>query len=158
VTTVASRTFRSTPQRDAQATWLAIVDLLMCGSNGNVRDQLTAVSYVAACIIADHFPMDAAITVTGDGRQTRIYCVYDEDAIDGSGANEDPLGFDPLQGNWHLSLPCSVDDLAWVQSALKSHGTRVTAHDFSIPAARSNLDNAAKLTGLQFDPKGFLGS
>ena len=36
------------------------------------------------------------------------------DAIDGSEAKEDPLGFDPLKGDWHVSLPCLLEDLTWV--------------------------------------------
>jgi hypothetical protein len=32
--------------------------------------------------------------------------LYDEDAIDGSDAKEDGLGFDPLKGEWAVSLPC----------------------------------------------------
>jgi len=35
--TVASRTFRSTPHRDAMQTWRAIVDLLTRGQDGPAR-------------------------------------------------------------------------------------------------------------------------
>ena len=89
--------------------------------------------------------------------RTRIYCLYDDDAIEGSDANEEALGFDPLKGDWRLSLPCLADDLAWVQSALKKHSTRITARD--LDAAVSGADEAAaKSQTLIFDPKGFLGS
>ena len=60
-------------------------------------------------MIADHGPGDAAIMVTCDGPRTRIYCLYDDDAIDGSDAKEDALGFDPLNGDWRVSLPCPVE-------------------------------------------------
>ena len=80
--------------------------------------ELLAVDGLAASIIADQAPKDAAIVVTCDGPRTRIYCLYDDDAIDGSDANEDALGFDPLKGDWRMSLPCLADDLAWVQAAL----------------------------------------
>lgn len=119
MSTVASRTFRSTPGRDAAQTWIAIVDLLTQGKSGDARTELLAVVGTAASVIADQAPKDAAITVTCDGPRTRIYCLYDEDAIEGSDANEDPLGFEPLKGDWRISLPCLADDLVWVQSALK---------------------------------------
>ena len=157
MSTVASRTFKSTPQRDAAGTWAAIVDLLTQGKVDAARSELLAVSGIAASVIADQAPKDAAITVTCDGPRTRIYCLYDDDAIDGSDANEDALGFDPLKGDWQVSLPCLADDLAWVQSALKKHSTRITARDLSA-AASSADDVVAKSQSLVFDPKGFLGS
>lgn len=158
MSTVASRTFKSTPERDASRTWTAIVDLLTQGKTGDARTELIAVTGVAASVIADHAPKDAAITVTCDGPRTRIYCLYDDDAIEGSDANEDALGFDPLNGDWRVSLPCQADDLAWVQGALKKHSTRITARD--LDAAVSSADEAAttKSQTLVFDPKGFLGS
>ncbi len=158
MSTIASRTFKSTPERDASRTWAAIVDLLTQGKTGDARTELLAVTGVAASVIADHAPKDAAITVTCDGPRTRIYCLYDDDAIEGSDANEDALGFDPLNGDWRVSLPCQTDDLAWVQGALKKHSTRITARD--LDAAVSSADEAAttKSQTLVFDPKGFLGS
>lgn len=157
MSTVASRTFKSTPERDASRTWTAIVDLLTQGKTGDARTELLAVTGVVASVIADKAPKDAAITVTCDGPRTRIYCLFDDDAIEGSDANEDALGFDPLKGDWRVSLPCLADDLAWVQGALKKHSTRITARD--LDAAVSSADEAAtaKSQTLVFDPKGFLG-
>jgi hypothetical protein len=157
VTTVSSRTFRSTPQRDAHTTWIAIVDFLTQGKTGAVRTELLAVAGVAASVVADHAPKDAAIVVTCDGPRTRIYCIYDDDAIDGSEANEDPLGFDPLNGDWRVSLPCLAEDLAWVQGALKQHSNRVTARDRDAPFYTEESASAAKAQTLVLDPKGFLG-
>ena len=48
MSTVASRTFASTPKRDAAQTWIAIVDLLTQGRNGPARNELLSVSGVAA--------------------------------------------------------------------------------------------------------------
>ena len=156
MTTIASRTFRSSPHRDTLQTWHAITQLLTKGKSGASKAELLAVTGVAASIIAEHAPKDDAIVVTCDGPRTRIYCTYDDDAIDGSGANEDALGFDPLKGDWHISLPCPKDDLAWVQAALKKHSERITARgpDEAVAADRS----AAKAEGLVLDIKGFLGS
>ena len=158
MSTVASRTFKSTPQRDAARTWTAIVDLLTQGNVGDARSELLAVAGIAASVIADQAPKDAAIIVTCDGPRTRIYCLYDDDAIDGSDANEDALGFDPLKGNWQVSLPCLNDDLAWVQSALKKHGSRITARDHNTTVSSEDDVATAKSQTLVFDPKGFLGS
>lgn len=156
MTTVASRTFRSNPHRDTLQTWHAIMELLTQGKSGAARTALQAVSGIAASIIAEQAPRDHAIVVTCDGPRTRIYCTYDDDAIDGSGANEDALGFDALKGDWRVSLPCPKDDLAWVQATLKKHGERITARgpDESVAADQS----AAKTEGLVLDVKGFLGS
>ena len=158
MSTVASRTFKSTPERDASRTWTAIVDLLTQGNAGDARTELLAVTGVSASVIADQAPKDAAITVTCDGPRTRIYCLYDEDAIEGSDSNEDVVGFDPLKGDWAISLPCLADDLAWVQSALARHSKRITARDISDGLAADAGTKSDAAAGLTFDPAGFLGS
>src|SRR5689334_14330131 len=96
--TVASRTFRCSPHRAASDTWKAIVELLTQGRAGDARNELEAVGGIVSSIIADRAPKDAAIIVTCEGPRTRVYCIYDEAAIDGSDASEDSLGFDPLNG------------------------------------------------------------
>jgi hypothetical protein len=158
VSTDASRTFASTPKRDAAGTWAAIVDLLTQGRSGPARDELLAVSGVAASIIADQAPKDTPIVGTCDGPRTRIYCLYDDDAVEGSDANEEALGFDPLSGDWQVSLPCLNDDLSWVQGALKKHSTRITAREPDTEVVKA--EDAASTHGhaLVFDAKGFLGS
>ena len=158
MTTVARRTFRSIPERDALATWTTIVDLLAPDASGAARTELLAVAGVAASIIADHAPSDAAIVVTCDGPRTRIYCLYDDDAIDGSDANEDPLGFDPLKGDWRVSLPCPADDLGWVQGALDRHSNRITARDLDESVSNVKSEIGTKAKALVLNPKGFLGS
>jgi len=155
VSTVASRTFVSTPGRDAARTWTAIMDLLTRGQAGTARDELLSVSGIAASVIADQAPKKAAIVVTCDGPRTRIYCLYDDDAVEGTEANEEPLGFDPLRGDWHVSLPCTADDLAWVQRALKKHGDRVTARDLDSTRG-SDEAYAEKAQALVLDAGGFL--
>jgi hypothetical protein len=155
MSTVASRNFRSTPHRDSMDTWLAIVELLTRGESTGARAILLAVKGIVASVIADQAPKGAPIVATCDGPRTRVYCIYDDDAIDGTGENEAQLGYDPLKGDWALSLPCQDSDLTWVQAALKAHSDRVTArsiNDKVVETAKSS--NAA----LVFDPKGFLGS
>jgi len=157
MTTVVSRTMKSTPERDAARTWTAIVDLLTHGAASAARTELLSVAGVAASVIADQAPKEAAITATCDGPRTRIYCLYDDDAIDGSDANEDPLGFDPLNGDWHVSLPCLAEDLSWVQPELKKHSTRITARNVADTLASDDGERSSGAHALVFDPKGFLG-
>lgn len=158
MSSVASRTFRSSPQRDAGETWSAIVELLTQGRSGEARAELLAVAGVAASVIADYAPRDSAIVVTCDGPRTRLYCLYEDDAVEGSDANEDELGFDPLKGDWRVSLPCGEEDLAWVQRALKQHSTRITARDLDAKVAADVSEEAAGAQSLVLDPRGFLGS
>jgi len=158
VSTVASRTFRSTPHRDAGATWAAIVELLTQGCTGEARTELLAVGGIATSIIADQVSKDAAIVVTCDGPRTRIYCLFNDDAVEGSTANEDSLGFNPLKGAWAVSLPCEKDDLAWVQAALKKHSSRITARDLDGKVAADADQKASASATLVLNPKGFLGS
>lgn len=123
------RTFRSVPYRDSAATWHGIVAMLTRGKNTVAAAELDAIAGIASSVIADGAPREAPIVVSCDGPRTRIYCTYDEDALDEAEASEDALGFDPLEGDWAVSLPCLTDDLEWVQRALKRSTTRITARD-----------------------------
>lgn len=157
MTTIASRTFRSSPHRDTTATWEAIIELLTQEKDTEARRDLRAVSGIASSLISDQCPKSAPIIATCDGPRTRIYCLYDDDAIDGSDANEDSLGFDPLEGNWKLSLPCAKEELTWVQSALKKHSNKITARDLDTGIA-SDEANATKAESLILDVEAFLKS
>lgn len=158
MTTVASRTLRSSPHRDAHQTWMAIVDLLVQGKTDGARAELIAVAGVAASIIADQVPREAPIIVTCDGPRTRIYCLYGDDALDNSDANEGALGFPPLKGDWRVSLPCLAEDLDWVRKALATHGARITAREPGDAVEPSSPGGGQGAASLQIDPKGFLGT
>jgi len=112
---------------------------------------------VAASIISDKAPQDSAIVVSCDGPQTRVYCLYDEAALDESDAKEDALGYEPLKGNWAVSLPCTEADLAWVQRSLKAKSSRITARDMSTKL-REAEDTTSSAKPLTIDLKAFLGS
>lgn len=154
MSTVVARKFRSTPYRSAPDTWKSMIDLLTQGRAGDARTELLAVSGVASSVIADQAVKDAPVVVTCDGPRTRIYCIYDEEALDGSDASENSLGFDALAGDWRVSLPCSEEDLSWVQNALKAHSSRITARtvDEAVPAK----NESARSEALTLNPKGFL--
>lgn len=157
MSTVASRVIRSSPHRDTASTWALIVDLLTQGKQGAARTELMSVAGVASSIIAERAPKDAAIVATSDGPRTRIYCLYDDDAIEGADAKEDFLGHEPLKGDWTVSLPCPADDLAWVQRALKAKSSRITARDQSSKLGESE-DTNAKSQGLTLNVEAFLKS
>jgi hypothetical protein len=157
MTTVARRCFNSTPARDAHDTWAAIVALLTRGQAGAAADELLSVGGIVASTIGDRAPQGAPIIVTCDGPRTRIYCVYDDDAIEGSEANEDALGYDPLKGNWAISIPCLTEDLDWVRNALKNKSSRITARDLNDGIA-SDESASASASGLVLNVEGFLGS
>lgn len=144
---VVSRKFRGTPYRNASNTWSEIVELLTQGKDSSARKELRAVAGIAASLITEQAPKQAAIIATCDGPRTRIYCTYDEDALDGSDANEDALPFEPLKGDWAVSLPCPKSDLSWVQAALKKHSSRITARDLASGFALDEAaDNAKAMT------------
>lgn len=157
MTTVASRVLRSSPQRSSVETWEAIVDLLTAGKDGPARTELLSITNTVSAVIAERGPQDAAITVTCDGPRTRIYCLYDDDAIDGSDAKEEALGYNPLSGDWAISLPCSEDELAWIQSSLKSKTKRITARDKS-ETLGGNEATANAAQDLSIDLGAFLKS
>jgi hypothetical protein len=134
---------------------MTIVDLLTRGNAGAARTELLAVAGVASSIITDKFPRNVPIVVTCDGPRTRIHCTYDEDAIDGTDANEDAFGFDPLGGEWMLSFPCGVDDLAWVQAALKSY-PHVCARGLDEKVEKTSVDSTGDDEPLAIDVERFL--
>ena len=152
--TVTRRTFRSSPHRDALATWAAISGALT-RTNTDAQQELGSVAGIASSIIADKACESSPILVSCEGPQTRIYCLYDDDAIDGSDANEDVLGFDPLKGDWSISLPCEPDDLDWVQSALKQKSERITARDKN-ETKKQDSSHASQGAELEIDLEGLL--
>jgi hypothetical protein len=156
MSTVASRSFRSTPHRGARETWVAIVDLLTRGKDTAAKKELIAVAGVAASCIADQAPLMAPIIVTCDGPRTRIYCLYDDNALDDTDAREDALGFDALNGDWAVSLPCQKEDLAWVAGALAKHSTRITARDMSVGIS-TETEKSAQAGEMVVDMEGFFG-
>ncbi len=157
------RDFRSVPHRDAAATWLAIVDLLTAGGgDADKRRELLAVTGVVSSAIADQCLLKSPFVVTCDGPRTRIYCLYDDDALDSSAGNEAKLGFDAVKGNWEVSIPVNEEDLSWVRNALKQHSSRIVARDastgFETEKSASTHGTAAKNSPLELDIEGFMKS
>lgn len=152
--TVVRRTVRSSPHRDTGETWDVIVDLL-ADSSSDARSELLSVAGVAASIISERTPKGSPIVVTCKGPRTRIYCTYDDNAIDGTDANENPLTYNPLEGDWQLSLPCNADDLEWVNAALKEKSDRISARDENESSSTKSEGGQAISSGLVLDAEGF---
>lgn len=155
MSTTISRTFNSVPARTAVETWRAIVDLVS-PSTGEARSELQSVEGVACSLIADK-SMTAPIIVTGKGPRVRVYCVYDEVAIEGDSANESPLATNPTEGEWAVSLPCEQGDLHWVQAALEEKSSRIVARDKAKGIALSASESTdSSRAAVLFDEEAFL--
>ncbi len=124
--TVTSRTIRSIPYRSAADTWKFIIDLL-APSSGPTRTELESIAGTVCSLIAEEQMSNYPMVVTGSGPRIRVYCIYNNDAIEGDKAAESPLASAPTEGDWRLSLPSPEADLPWVKEALKSKTSRVTA-------------------------------
>jgi hypothetical protein len=125
--TVISRSVCATPKRSALETWAVIVGIIAPDAKDPAREELTKVSGVAASCISAEAPKNDAIVVFGGGPRLRIYCLYNDDAILGDSASEDPVRESVTGDGWRLSLPCEEDDLEWIQRKLKSLSSKVTA-------------------------------
>jgi hypothetical protein len=129
---VIARRFASIPERTAMATWKAISALLASDSTLGPARELASVAGIASSLITRE-AMTSPVVVYGSGPRVRIYCLYNDDAIEGDDANEAPLSFDATAGDWKMSLPCPADDLAWVQNSLRAKSTRISARDMTAP-------------------------
>lgn len=154
MSSTVSRTFRAVPDRTAQATWQAIVALL-APEAGDARNELLSVEGIACSVITDKAFLSPAI-VTGSGPRVRIYCLYDDDAIDGAKASEQALNFKATEGDWAMSLPCDAPDLTWVQAALKNKSSRITARDRNQGISLSDDSGGNSKAVVEFNEEAFL--
>ena len=131
MSSVVARRIIATPARHASGAWAKMVDLLAPDQNSSARKELESVAGIASSLISEEAFKDAAAVVRGKGPRVRLYCLYGDDAINGEDASEAALATVPTEEEWKISLPCSTDDLEWVQSTLKNKSTRITARDLS---------------------------
>lgn len=152
------RDIRSVPFRDASDTWSAVVDLITSSSpNEDARKELMSVSGILASAITDQTLKSSPIVVTCDGPRTRIYCLYDDDALDES-SNEAKLGFDATKGDWQVSVAVDTEDLPWIQAALKKQTCRVVARDIDSGFEIDTDGKSTKASAVAIDLEGFLKS
>jgi hypothetical protein len=129
MTSVVTRTIRAVPFRSARDAWRLIIDILTAAGGAAHRSELDSVAGIAAAVITEKSPEQAPIVVVGGGPRVRIYCLYDESALEADTQNEQSLSFDPLGEDWTVSLPCPSADLTWVTAALGKKTLRVQARN-----------------------------
>jgi hypothetical protein len=125
MSTVIARRVASTPVRSVSETWAIICQLLAPDPEGAARRELSAVQGIASSSIASEATKVAAIVVWGGGPRTRIYTVFDDDAMTKDGVNEDSLPRSPTVGDWRMSIPCPPEDVAWMRAQLARVSSRV---------------------------------
>lgn len=156
--TVIARKIAATPARSASSAWKVIVDLI--STNGTAaRTELEAITGVASSLISDEVLNNSPAVVFGAGPRVKIYCLYDEEAISGDKASENALTFDPTDGEWQMSLPCSAADLEWVQSELKKMSIRITARDESETVLENDSkENSSSRSAMEINREVFIKS
>lgn len=153
--TVVARRIKATPARPAADAWRVIVDLLAPKAS-DARTELLGIEGAASSLIASRAMEGSPIVVYGSGPRVRVYCLYDEDAIVGEGANEQSLASVPTEGDWSMSLPCPAEDLEWVGAALAKRSKRVTARDLKGVVTDSSTDEGeAKSSAAVIDTEAF---
>lgn len=157
MSSVVKRTIRSTPYREAQATWAVIVEILSAGGSADAQAEMNSVAGIVASTIADQCARDAPIVATCDGPRTRFYCLFDDDALESDSFNESAVQHDGTKGDWKISIPCPKDDLSWVRAALKEKSSRITARDLADDTPIEKAERAEASEGLVLDLKGLLG-
>lgn len=126
--TVVARRFSARPERTSIETWSAITELI-CKTNKEAKTDFQKIGGVAAALIAEETFRNDPLVMTGSGPRLRIYCLYDEDALTGDDRNEDPLNWNPTEGDWKVFLPCSSEDFNWVTNSLKAKNAKFVAYD-----------------------------
>lgn len=155
MSTIARR-ISANPARTASEAWSVITEILS-EEGGDGRAELDAVAGVASSLIAEECFKEAPAIVSGSGPRVRLYCIYDEDGVEGNGVNENPLSFDATGGDWAMSLPCRKEDLDWIRASLKKKSTRITARDLSEDGADEE-GRATQRANIEIDLEGFLNA
>jgi hypothetical protein len=121
VVNVVAREIAAIPVRTSVQTWQAIAGLLAPAGSGS-RLRLDAVTNIAAILITSEYTAQAPIVVMpASGPRVRIRTVHGLNAIDAL-PGEIPLAASPCaEPGWTMSLPCGIDDLEEMRTALLGH-------------------------------------
>lgn len=138
------RDISSIPQRSAQKTWAAIINLIT-GTDSREAAQLSAAAGVMASIITDEHPGSSPLVVEGVGPQLRLYCRYAMSAVE-EGDVVDALNWNPTAGDWTMHVPCDSDNLAWVAASLAKTSPRIKPFDFAVAERADEPAAAASAT------------
>lgn len=129
--TIVRRRVAATPFRPASETWKVITKIM------NPQDDVTKkilddIGGVLMSLIAGETFRNFPIIVSGVGAQLRIYCLYGDDAITGEDVNESVLAWQPLDGDWAISLPLPKEDREWIENAVTSVSSRIVVRDLDV--------------------------
>jgi hypothetical protein len=155
--TVIARRIISVPERTATETW-EVISRLLAPDTGSLAARELALVTGIACSLITREAMTSPIVLYGTGPRVRIYCLYNEDAVEGDEASESQLSFDATSGDWALSLPCPDEDLAWVQPALAAKCTRISARDMESPVEDDANSEKAVVSASEMDLEAFFKS
>lgn len=143
MSTVLARRVASTPLRTASQTWAKITEILAPDPASAAHTELRNAAGVAGASIASEATRDAAIVVWGAGPRVRVYCVFDDDAITGDDVSEDPLPRSATDGDWHMSIPCLPEDVAWSSNKLATISDRISARAVDEEVDDADTDSSA---------------
>ncbi len=149
MSSVVARRISATPARHASGTWAKIVGLIAPDQHSEAHKELESVTGIVSSLISDEAFKHAPVVVRGKGPRVRLYCLYDDDAISGEDASEAALVTVPTDDQWTMSLPCPTDDLEWVQSALKSKSTHITARDLTESVTDEDRDSQSDSSSVK---------
>jgi hypothetical protein len=151
--TVVARRFLARPVRGATETWAAIVDCV-CKSDPQSRREFEKITGEASALIASDIMKEYPFVIMGSGPRLRVYCLYDEDAISGDDKNEEPLGWNPTEGDCMAYLPCTTEECDFFKATLHKKTSRIKCYDVKegIPEQEQA---EAKSEGLTIDIEGF---
>ena len=142
--TIVKRTIRATPHRTSSAAWRLMKELVAPDASSSARRELTKVDAVLGQLIASESFFDEPVVVHGGGPRVRLYCLYNDAAVEGDDADERGLTSCPTEGDgWAMSVPCGEDDFVWVTKDLAKHGRRVTARRAGEPVAEEKGEEVA---------------
>jgi len=151
------RDFLSSPHRTGAETWEAIAHLLAPDEKSAARKELLSVSGIAAQIIATESVKDFPIISAGSGDRVRIYCLYNDDAVDPDNANESALAFDATSKEWKVSIPAEQEDLGWSNTELAKFSDRITVREKNEQFAEEEKSSTGS-SSLTLDLEEFLKS
>lgn len=155
--TVIARRIISVPERTATKTWEVISRLLAPDPASPGARELASIAGISSSLITRE-AMTAPIVLYGSGPRVRIYCLYNEAAVEGDEARESSLPFDATAGDWALSLPCPEEDLSWVQSALAAKTKRISARDMDSSVDDDANSEKAEVSRVEMDLEAFFKS
>ena len=155
--TVIARRIISVPERTATQTWEVISRLLAADPASAGATELSLVAGVASSLITRE-AMTSPIVLYGSGPRVRIYCLYNEAAVEADEASETKLPFDATSGDWALSLPCPEEELSWVQEALAAKTKRISARDMDSPVDDDASAEKSGASEIEMDMEAFFKS